>query len=109
MAIQPGQPIIIPEKTADTLWVSSLCVEAPNLTTPVSVAIKLLPYNSQTGETFPTCVKDIRIDDLFSAAAGDEVLANAITVLFAAIQKLSDDRALFGTPAPAEPPVEPPV
>lgn len=106
MAIQPVEPIIIPAKTADKLWIVYLNVNSQNPTSPANVFIRLAPYSSETGEIFNDYAKVIEIPDLFAAAAKDEVLANAIGTLFNAIEKLAKDRGIFGV-VPQETPIIP--
>jgi hypothetical protein len=93
--IEPNEPIEIPAKVADGLWVTSFIVTSPSPTQPVRVNITLAPFTSSTGEIFKDRQKTILIEDLFARASEDTVLANAIQTLFAAIQKLNDDAALF--------------
>ena len=106
MPIQPLQPITIPAKTADVLWVSYMSVNAPSAQAPVTAFIRLAPFVSATGEVINDQAQTIEIPDLFAAAAVDPVLGNALNTLFAAIQKLAHDRNMFVPPAP-EAPVEP--
>lgn len=95
MPIQPTNPITIPSKTADTLWVGFIYVNAPNPQSPVTASVRLIPMNSTTGEMFSDYAKTLEIDDLFAIAADNATLASAIQGLFGAIQQLAQAQGLF--------------
>lgn len=96
MPIVPAQPIEIPATVADKLWISFMAVNAPDLTSPVNIVVQLVPYSSSTGVMLKDKMEEIRISDLFEAAATDETLMAGINALFTAVQKLANDRGLFG-------------
>jgi hypothetical protein len=98
MPIQPTEPIVIPPtegKTADTFWLQQMIINAPSFTEPVNVHARLIPYNSTTGESFPTRCVILNINDLLTQAATDPQLAATIQGLFAEIDRQAKMQGLI--------------
>lgn len=90
MAIQPTTPIVIPpteEKTADKFWLQQMIINAPSFSEPANVHARLIPYNSTTGEAFPTRCVILNIDDVLTKAATDLQLAATMNALFTEIDR----------------------
>ena len=103
MPITLATPITIPaqsEQVADTIWISSLQINAPTPTGKCSVTARLVPMVSSTGALINKEAKILVIKDVFATAATDSAVAAAMTAIFAAIQSQADAQGLFITPAP---------
>ena len=77
----------VPSATYDTYWLKRLVISAPDLVTPVTVVITLLPYNSTTGETFPDYIIEWPINDILTLCQSDSILANTVSTIFAEVQR----------------------
>lgn len=95
MAIQPSQPIVVPEKIADQLWVLGINIMAPSAQQQVKAIITVAPFISATGEILRDQQKQIVITDLYAQAAQDQVVAQGIGAIYATIQKLVLDQQLY--------------
>lgn len=98
MAITPSTTLIIPpvdQKSADKYWITNLTINAQRITEPVNVRVSLMPYNSTTGEQFPSMTKIMFIEDLFTIAETNQDVANVITNLFDVIDALAKERNII--------------
>jgi hypothetical protein len=84
MPLQPKDPIVVPAKTLDKLWVIRIEINAPSLGGDANVAVQLLPYNDQgeTGEVFAVNFHNV----LEEIEGGNELLANAFEAIMTAVQ-----------------------
>jgi hypothetical protein len=84
MPLQPKDPIVVPAKTLDKLWILRLEINAPTLGGDANVSVQLLPYNDQgeTGEVFVVNFHNIlqEIDN------GHPYLSNAFEAILTAAQ-----------------------
>jgi uncharacterized protein involved in propanediol utilization len=104
--ITPLQPIEVPAKTADGLWITNLSINAPSPGQAVRVTANVVPFVSQTGELIIDKRKQLEIEDLYALASTDADVAATIQALYATLQRLITDRGLFAPPAVETPPTE---
>jgi hypothetical protein len=82
--------IVIPpqeQKTANAFWINSLNIYSPQVGGEATVNVSLIPYNSQTGESFPVNPIQFTIDSVLSKCADQPDLANCIQVIFAEVDR----------------------
>lgn len=96
MPIQPTEPIVIPQKTADKLWITSLHIISPNPLNPTRGHITIAPcVSDNNNEIITSLQKSIVIDDLFSEVESNPKLAAAIQAIFEAVDSMVKSRGLF--------------
>lgn len=80
MPVTPTQPIVIPEKQLDKIWVTSFSSMSQGPNKPIALNIGLTPYNSSgaQGESInlgPYDVSEICLADSEAAAIYGSILA----------------------------------
>lgn len=95
MAIELTTPITVPTKTADKVWISRLIISAPDPTLPVRVHALLTPFVSSTGELIKEKQEVLVIDDLFTEASSNALVATASNAIYEAIQSVADKQEIF--------------
>jgi len=97
MPIQIQTPVVVAstqEKTATKIWISNLMIHAPNPNGKIRVSATLVPQTTE-GELLNSLKKNLIIDDLFAEASGNQVLAQTIDSIYAAIQDQIVSKNLF--------------
>lgn len=82
--------IIIPpqsQKTANAFWIHSLNIYSPNVGGEAKAIVSLIPYNSDTGESYPASPIQFEINDILSKCNDQPELANCIQVIFAEVDR----------------------
>jgi len=95
MAIQPTNPITVPSKVADSLWITSLNIIAPDATRPIRVQMLVAPFISSTGEILKDMQKPVVISNLDTEAAGNPLVAAAVAAIYAAVENLVKTKGVF--------------
>lgn len=88
MPIELPDPIVVPEKVFDQMYMSQLIILAPGPGQEASIRLTLLPMNSETGELDPLNGRTITIDNPFARMmAGDTELSTIMQLIFDYAQK----------------------
>jgi hypothetical protein len=88
MPITPTNPIQIAAKTYDRYWLSYLHVSAPKPGEDPSATIKLIPYNSTTGDSDVSLEVTLVVPGVFAAIAkGDRDLNTIMSRILAYAEK----------------------
>ena len=96
--ITPSNPIVIPAEAqlvADGLWISSLQIFAPTVTSKIKVLATIVPMVSSDGTLLNNKSKTLRIDDVAALSATDSSVATAMGAIFAAVQSQVTAQNLF--------------
>lgn len=99
MAIYLTNPITIPvvqQRVADKVWISSMTVNAKYPDEPITATFVVTPYSTETNETFKELSQTFTVDDVFLACQTNQVLAQALGAIYAAVDNLIKERGLFG-------------
>ena len=95
--IIPSEPIIIPpipSTIADTYWLTTMTINAPNFNKS-EVFATLTPFNSATGETFDNLKVDFYLDNILALAQSQPELANAMSVILTEIERQAKIQGLI--------------
>ncbi len=98
MITPSGQIIVIPaaqQQTADSLWIQSLTIMAPNPTKPISAQMRIAPFNSQDGTIYPNLSKSVNIQDITGAMVEYPSIGIAMSGLMQAAQDVISGEGLF--------------
>jgi hypothetical protein len=92
MLIQNTQPVVVPQVEAKTyphFWVSRIIIDTPSATDG-RVHIELSAYNSDTKEILNSSRSRIDIENIWSAAAENPTIANAMNAILQAVNELKN-------------------
>jgi len=95
--IKADKPVTIPqqaEKQYDKLWMESFRVVAKTPTSKATVIAHMIPYDG-TGNVLTTQKKLVTIDDLFTKAQKRTDMAQAMDMVFQAIDSWIQDKKWF--------------
>jgi hypothetical protein len=91
MPIPLQTPITVPQKTADSVWITNLNIVAPAANRPVMANVTVAPFNSTTGDIFRDKAKTIPIADVQAAAQQTPQIAAALQAIYVAVNQLITD------------------
>ena len=98
MPININNEVVVPpteEKSFPNVWVQSINISAPNPNQPVKAYIRIMPYNSDTGEVYEDGQRMIVLEDVFAEAQSNESVAVAMGAIFSAVQSLIISKNVF--------------
>ena len=75
-------PVTVPAQQFDSVWITSMSIQAPSATNPVNAFVTVVPYNSQTKQ-LGTQAKNVQIKDVFALAATNTSIAAVLQNMFA--------------------------
>ena len=87
--------IVIPQQTADALWISSVTIIASSPQKPIVAQIRVAPFNSTNGTIFNNMAKSITIQDVEGAASEYPSIEVAMSGLLQAAKDLISGKQLF--------------
>ena len=93
-----GQMIVAPasaEKVADGIWISNIQINSPNPLKPISVQIRVAPFNSTNGEIYPSLAKSINLPNVTDSFSEYPSLATAMGAIIVAVNDLVSGKNLY--------------
>jgi len=98
MPIELQNQVVIPataEKVANSIWIKSLFIAAPDSNGKVVAVVAVAPYISATNEVLWDLEKSFTIDDVFTAMQTDASLAQAVGAIYQTVQNQVNTLNLF--------------
>ncbi len=94
--IQPTSgSMIIPSNIADSVWINTVTLAAISPRQNASLSIRLVPYNSSSGEIFDSFTQTLKISNLPEFANQYPCVQTAIDSFYCAVQQLIISKSLF--------------
>jgi hypothetical protein len=87
--------IVIPQQTADGIWIQNLSIFAPTASRPISATMRVAPFSSTDGTIFTNMSKTVSIPDVTGSYAEYPSLAIAMSGILQAVQDVVSGKQLF--------------
>lgn len=95
MIVPTSGDIVIPQQTADSLWITSIVINAPLPSRPIAASIRVVPMNSTNGTLYGNMAKSINIQDITGASSQYPSIMPAMSGLLQAAQDVISGSKLF--------------
>ena len=97
--ITTQNPITTEQVSAQTysgIWIKSIQIQAPDPSQPISVNVRVIPFNPDSGSLAPAqYMKNIIIQDIIAESKNSPELQTAMNAIFFAIQAQIISKSIY--------------
>lgn len=90
-----AEPLVIPAKSYDSIWVEEVIVSAPDPSQPVTARVRLRRFCQADGSLEPNPGCWVSVQDVLTGAAADAELAAVVSSLMAYVAKLGAEQGII--------------
>ena len=94
-----ADPIVIPAKAYDAVWVEEVVVYAPDPLGPVKARVRLRRFCQADGTLEPSQGQWLEVRDVLTGAAADPELGAAVAGLMAYVAKIGREQGVIASEA----------
>jgi hypothetical protein len=107
--LSAADPLVVPAKTYDSIWVEEVVISAPDINAPVNARVRLRRFGIVDGvaelESAPG--QWVEVSDVLTGAAADPELAAVVGSLMVYVAKIGREQGVVATKPTPEPAPEP--
>jgi hypothetical protein len=89
-----ADPLLIPAKSYDAIWVEEIVVAAPDPAQPVTARVRLRRFCAADGTLEPNQGQWVEVQDVLTGAEADAELAAVVSSLMAYVAKVGVERGI---------------
>ena len=90
-----ADPLVIPAKSYDAVWVEEVVISAPDPIMPVSARVRLRRFCQEDGSLEPTQGQWLEVQDVLTGAEADPELGAVVASLMAYVAKIGRENGVI--------------